>query len=225
MQALLDEAQSDVTNELEKVSLERLADIDPNLLDTLKQSAEELMASERGGSSGGATSAGESQQQSIPSFFVETRPSQVIERSREWQKITFDPDEQIPKLVAELRQSVQSTLTSEATYSQMEAIQMTNTLAAASAVAMHLTQALQRFHELRQQYQDSVANESSLGKTRRYTAVDKSLFTNEGVKKRDGTVIGSLYEIGLPFMSSSDGRRFANQLDLSKHLDYLFKKK
>mmetsp|Transcript_11279 Transcript_11279/g.12582 ORF Transcript_11279/g.12582 Transcript_11279/m.12582 type:complete len:205 (-) Transcript_11279:99-713(-) len=54
--------------------------------------------------------------------------------------------------------------------------------------------------------------------------VDPKLFTNEGVKKKNHSVIAGLYEVGLPFISSADGRRFKTQTELSDHLDYLFKK-
>ena len=54
--------------------------------------------------------------------------------------------------------------------------------------------------------------------------VRKEEFTNEGIKKHNDAVIAQLYEVGLPFICSADGRRFATQLELSKHLDALFKK-
>ena len=40
MQNILDELQDDVANELEKVSLERLADMNPDLLANIKRAAE-----------------------------------------------------------------------------------------------------------------------------------------------------------------------------------------
>ena len=43
MQSILDDLQSDVQDELEKVSLERLAAIDPDLLVKIKQTAETSM--------------------------------------------------------------------------------------------------------------------------------------------------------------------------------------
>ena len=57
-----------------------------------------------------------------------------------------------------------------------------------------------------------------------YFAIDRSLFTNDGIKKLNEAIIGLLYEVGLPFISSGDGRRFATQLELSKHMDALFKR-
>ena len=54
-------------------------------------------------------------------------------------------------------------------------------------------------------------------------AIDKSEFTRLGVKKKNPSVIARLYDGGLPFVCASDGRRFATQLDLTKHMDVLFK--
>lgn len=55
--------------------------------------------------------------------------------------------------------------------------------------------------------------------------VDITLFTTEGVKKKSLWPINSLYSEGLPYASSSDGRRFATQIQLSRHLDYIFQKR
>ena len=61
------------------------------------------------------------------------------------------------------------------------------------------------------------------------TLIDKSLFTTEDIAKKmkhhDRVVSMLLYEEGLPFLSTSDGRRFKTQLDLSNHLDALFRKR
>ena len=54
--------------------------------------------------------------------------------------------------------------------------------------------------------------------------VDKNEFTNDGIKKKNAGVIGLLYELGLPFASTADGRRFRTRIELSNHLDALFKK-
>ena len=58
-----------------------------------------------------------------------------------------------------------------------------------------------------------------------FYSIDRSLFTNDGIKKLSMAIVGLLYEIGLPFVSSADGKRFATQLELSNHLDSLFKRK
>jgi len=228
MQAELDGAQQDVSNELDKVSLERLADINPDLLVKLKENAQRVLAA--GGGSASATSSAPSSHQnkdngsSTPNFFAETRPPYILERSKAWKEHTFDYEKEVPQICIDLESEVQSILTSEdARYTQTEAIQMQNTLAAASVVAAHLTKALE----------GTMSNDnggkasgglSTRAPTRRFLIIDRKLFTNDGIKKKDPTVIGSLYELGLPFISKSDGRRFASQLELSKHLDYLFKK-
>jgi pre-mRNA cleavage complex 2 protein Pcf11 len=54
--------------------------------------------------------------------------------------------------------------------------------------------------------------------------VDK-IFTAESLKEKNEWVIERLYHVGLPFMSSTDGRRFATQAELTAHLDGLFKKR
>lgn len=55
--------------------------------------------------------------------------------------------------------------------------------------------------------------------------VKKELFTLEGgLRQKDDWVIGKLYQQGLPFVSSSNGRRFATQIELSHHLDDLFRR-
>ena len=59
---------------------------------------------------------------------------------------------------------------------------------------------------------------------RRYSLVRPDKFTNDGLKERNDAVVASLYEVGLPYVCSADGRRFASQLELSKHLDALFRR-
>jgi len=110
---------------------------------------------------------------------------------------------------------------SEITYTQADAIQMTNVLAASSVTASLLTNALQQLKEQDDEKENNVPRPT----VRHFLSIDKALFTNDGVKKKDETVIGSLYEGGLPFVSSADGKRFATQTELSNHLDYLFKKR
>jgi hypothetical protein len=63
------------------------------------------------------------------------------------------------------------------------------------------------------------------GKSDAQRYVSKDNFNNEGLKERNSWAIGSLYDQGLPFVSSSDGRRFATQLEISKHIDALFRKR
>ena len=134
-------------------------------------------------------------------------------------------------LIAALRHVVMEVSKSDETYTQREAIDMTNTLGAAGAMAAILTTTLERIRDDdKKTNKTSVssgnkAGSSSVHAARGFFTIDKSLFTNEGLKKKNMAVIGLLYEIGLPFVSLSDGRRFATQWELSNHLDFLFKKK
>ena len=54
--------------------------------------------------------------------------------------------------------------------------------------------------------------------------IDKSKFTNDGLKEKNDAVIARLYDGGLAYVSSADGRRFGTEIELSKHLDALFRK-
>ena len=238
MQLLLDEVQSTVENELDKVSLERLADIDPNLLMSIKREAESILGSGRGGpSSGGMTgkrTADATARNNLPDdnvpppYFTETRPPSAIEISKEWEKEWEKPSLQqtdINQLVKSLADF--HSLTKDTLYSQPEAEQMTGALAAAAVTSIYLNQALQ---QMEQEVQKSVSvlvstSAAAANATRVFHTVDKNAFTNEGIKVKDATVVASLYEGGLPFVSSSDGRRFATEIELSNHLDYLFKRK
>lgn len=225
MQQLLDEVQSEVTNELEKVSLERLAEINPDLLQSIRQQAEAILASGRSASAG-AGGASLMIGDETPVFFVETRSHFAIHRSQEWMDEWDKPslkNMNAQDLVKSLKDLVINIPASTALYSQQEAIQMTATLAAAGATATCLESALKSLEEQElnsmKELTNNVAKVTSI-----YGGVDPKLFTNEGVKVRDVSIIAGLYEVGLPFKSSVDGRRFKTQSELSKHLDYLFKK-
>jgi pre-mRNA cleavage complex 2 protein Pcf11 len=124
-------------------------------------------------------------------------------------------------VIAKLQSYVSVDTSDETTYTQADAIQMTNVLAASSVTASLLTTALQEL----QQEEEKENVPAQRPAVRHFLSIDKSLFTNEGVKQKDETVIELLYEGGLPFVSSADGKRFATQTELSNHLDYLFKKR
>ena len=241
MQNLLDDMQSDV-NEVDKISLERLAQINPSLLAKVKKTALEGLdrtshasghgpgnqrSRHRSGSS--APENAMDSNASLPSFLVETRPYQQIERAQAWTEISSKTRESAPGLVDELRRQVQ--ISGETQYTRPEAISMTQSLAAVSAIADLLSATLERIrNELDQKniaLQMAAGGQSLPGAglpVIQAQLVDPSNFTNEGVKKKNDSVVSMLYEVGLPFVSSSDGRRFASQLELSKHLDSLFKK-
>jgi pre-mRNA cleavage complex 2 protein Pcf11 len=214
MQLLLDDAQSSVDNELDKVSLERLADINPDLLLTIQKQAEEVLA---GGGRNGHSDSSHKQQLHLMQPFAETRSSFSIQRSLEWNNLTLNHAETSKALIQQLQTLVDQQLFSEAKYTAEEALVMTTTLSAAATVAVHV-----------QSFLDALETQQSMQptkkKTKAFSMVNKENFTNAGVKERNENIIAMLYEMGLPFVSSSDGQRFATQMELSKHLDSLFKK-
>mmetsp|Transcript_8246 Transcript_8246/g.12684 ORF Transcript_8246/g.12684 Transcript_8246/m.12684 type:complete len:544 (-) Transcript_8246:186-1817(-) len=224
MQQLLDEVQSNVTNELDKVSLERLAEINPDLLQNIKGEAEKMMTMNLHQSqSSTSVTANES---IISSFFVETRTQSTITRSKDWVAEWEKPSLKAidaKDLVKGIQDMIVSIPSSGALYSQHEAIQMTSSLGAAGAALSSLEAAIQSLNDQEQASLEEGAKENA--SLALYTTfVDQKLFTNEGVKKRDPSVIAGLYEVGLPFTSSADGRRFKTQSELSNHLDFLFKR-
>ena len=232
MQQILDDLQSDVQDELEKVSLERLASIDPDLLAKIKNTAEESLRS--GDSVGDNGTKSHHAEPDVLSFLVESRSHDTIERSKAWGKLNMNHLKEAHDLIASLQHLVRDGSSSEMRYTQPEAIEMTSSVAVAACTATILTNAL---HQLQNDDDDSSRRNQNIpifGSNpfdrgaeqafRSYVTIDKKLFTSKGVRKKNDAVIGLLYEVGLPFVSSSDGRRFATQLELSKHLDALFKR-
>lgn len=237
MQTLLDDIQSDIQNELDKVSLERLAVIDPDLLIKIKRTAEDSLRHGGGGGTSSSSAAHSSKASPIviddkPPFLEDLRTPEFEQQSLTWEKVKIDYMKESHDLIAALRHVVMEASKSDETYTQREAIDMTNTLGAAGAMAAILTTTLERIRDddkktnkLSASSSGNKAGSNSVHAARGFFTIDKSLFTNEGLKKKNMAVIGLLYEIGLPFVSLSDGRRFATQWELSNHLDFLFKKK
>jgi pre-mRNA cleavage complex 2 protein Pcf11 len=226
MQQLLDEVQSEVTNELEKVSLERLAEINPDLLQSIRQQAEAMLSSGHTLTTGVMGTTPLMIVDETPVFFIETRSHFTLHRSREWMDEWDKPslkNMNANELVQSLKDMVANIPASAALYSQQEAILMTASLAAAGATASCLGAAIKSLEEQEAQSAKELtiatATISSI-----YGGIDPKLFTNEGIKRKDLSIVSGLYEVGLPFKSSVDGRRFKTQSELSKHLDYLFKK-
>jgi len=230
MQAILDDLQSDVQDELEKVSLERLASIDPDLLVKIKRTAEDSLRHGGASRSSGPTKAAPEADDILP-FLVDTRSEAAVKRAKAWEIVKIDSLKESHDVLAGLRHVVMEESKSVTTYTQKEAIDMTNALGAAGAMANVLTTMLERIRDDEKKAK-SVASSmgpSKIGSSgaisRGFFAIDKSLFTSEGIKKKNLAVVGMLYEIGLPFPSTTDGRRFATQMELSNHLDALFRKK
>lgn len=233
MQKILDELQNEITDELDKVSLERLAGIDPDLFnqiivtgkENINKSKERQMMQQK-------------QQQinidevisnNIPHYFTEIRSQEVLKRSSAWDKLDLNHAELAQEITEKLQQLSRENSSPDCRYTQQEAIEMMYVLACASTTASMLEDTVQE--SLTQE--DNTKNQSfsffpglntNTNSGNISTAIDKTLFTNEGIKKKNDTVVRVLYEVGLPFVSSSDGRRFATQLKLSNHLDALFKK-
>jgi pre-mRNA cleavage complex 2 protein Pcf11 len=236
MQSILDDLQSDVQDELEKVSLERLSSLNPDLLSQIKQTAEESIKGGKRGTTSGTTPALQSHQSDALDFLIETRTLGTIARSQAWEKLDLQHLKETHDLIASLQHLVRDGSTSSETrYTQSEALDMTSALATAASTATILTNALNAIKEQEDKTKSKKSSSTTFsGSDKRGAAVatsrgyllsvDKSLFTSEGIKNKIDAVIGILYEVGLPFVSSADGRRFATQQDLSDHLDTLFKK-
>eukprot|EP00934_Nitzschia_sp_Nitz4_P001062 Nitzschia sp. Nitz4//scaffold174_size87051//7998//9916//NITZ4_005099-RA/size87051-processed-gene-0.53-mRNA-1//1//CDS//3329538842//1062//frame0 len=227
MQTILDELQSDIENELEKVSLERLASIDPDLLIKIKRTAEDSLRHGGAGASSQMDTEEPKNEASALSFLVDTRSQETLERSKAWAAVKLDALKEADEAIAGLKKVVADAATSDSTYTQNEAIDMTNALGAAGAVATMLSAALAKLKVDDKKAKSAISSSSgnsSGTRARSFFTIDKKLFTNEGIKKVNMAVVGLLYEVGLPFVSSADGRRFSTQQELSQHLDALFKR-
>lgn len=222
MQILLDEVQADGVDELEKVSLERLADINPSLLQQIKEGAEmelqdsqqtQSLGQQQSSSIGGATTSN-----NMPAAPPATSMS-------EWSKLKLNHLEKSHDLVASLNRHVRSA-TQQTTVVKSEMDNTVHLYASVSASAQLLTDML---HQWKVQQENGtwfgIGEDSSASRRkRRYSLVKKEKFTTDGIKEHNDAVIARLYEVGLPFVCSADGRRFATQIELSNHLDALFRK-
>jgi pre-mRNA cleavage complex 2 protein Pcf11 len=240
MQSILDDLQSDEQDELNKVSLERLAAIDPDLLIKIKHTAEDSVRSGTSDHDGGGGSRSSIPNQTkatrdVLSFLIETRSPETMRRSQMWENSSQNFMKDSHDIIASLNHLVRESASMTKRYTQTEAMEMTGDLAAASVIATLLTNSLQQLKDLEDQSKNKKKFKTTLTGSQRATGtsqtparsffvIDKTLFTTEGVKKLDEAVVGLLYDIGLPFISSVDGRRFATQMELSQHLDSLFKK-
>jgi pre-mRNA cleavage complex 2 protein Pcf11 len=246
MENLLSDIQCDVP-EIEKVSLERLAEKNPDLLLNIKKAAEDSLRA--GGArmdstdtngrntrldNGMLTSALDKDldgsAMSLPiGFLIETRTIETISRSKGWLDLQWEPTQQVESLIEKMQQEVHVRTTDGMLYPADDSIQLTGSLATISALTNILSLALQNMQQLEGKKQKRNEDKLVAGFTGRSgvgarLAVDRKLFTNDGIKERNHTVIGLLYEAGLPFLSSTDGRRFRTQIELANHLDSLFKK-
>ena len=227
MQLLLDEVQSTGVDELEKVSLERLADINPDLLQQLKEAAIEEQNQQH-------------QQQLSTTNPSNTSPMFVSPPLSEWSKLNLNHLEKSHDLIASLQRHVRSANEMTVVKSQLD--DTIHLYASVSASAQLLTDMLQTLKDGTSlgflPGQNNTSSGGGIGsgsggggggggsrrRRKRYSLVKKENFTNEGIRQHNDAVIAQLYEVGLPFVCSADGKRFASQLELSQHLDSLFRK-
>lgn len=219
MENVLADVQKDYA-ERDKVSLERIADIDPKLLGTIKETAQANLQLMSGSTSSGKGASSKEDESRIPEFFTETRSPTVLEQSAAWNAHNMD----IIKEGKEAKDAVtiQVERVYQGRYSQNEALEMTQIAATAKAVVSFLTQVVDMIQE--ENATERSKSKILPGASSSGFRVDPALFTNDGIKQKNANVIGILYEVGLPFQSSADGRRFKTQVELSKHLDALFKR-
>lgn len=232
MQLLLDEAQSEGVDELDKVSLERLAEINPNLLAEIMSAAQDIVASGggAGGGSGatdkasGAASNGRWSPTVASANFTETRPDEIIARAADWDRLKLDHLEKGHQSISNLQHHVRVGCTEQRQYASEEEFQaQVGVLVSASASARYLTTMLEALKTQEDSKENAGADANTVGSRFTSGSIDKSEFTRLGVKKKNPSVIARLYDGGLPFVCASDGRRFATQLELTKHMDVLFK--
>lgn len=182
MMNILEDLQNDKP-ESEKVSLERLADINPDLLANIKSAATDSLSL--------GTSVKSKDENTLPSFFAESRSTEAIEATKQWQSVSVD----VNSVLSSLRG-----LKTDEGHTQHEAIQLTQYLGAVTATIQLL---------------ETTNTKDDTDATSFQPIRDAKNLTKQ-------QIVGSLYSLGLPFMSSADGRRFKSQLELSKHLDRLF---
>lgn len=251
MQAVLDDVQAEETDELSKVSLERLADINPDLLVEIKKAAEGIMEQERmtGVGYGHASNpialdgAQIGEEGGASRLLPELRSEEFLKRGAEWEKLNLDcirvTNETTKKLFHNVRMATNPDKNplSQSNFYQSQGVDVMKLLASASAAASTLTQMLER-HKLQTKNKGFVSfTAGPLHKNLpavqpsfyRHViisakAIDRSKFTTEGLKERNDAVIARLYDGGLPFVCSADGRRFATQIEHSRHLDELFRR-
>ena len=231
MQLLLDEAQSEGVDELDKVSLERLAEINPDLLAEIMSAAQDIVASGGGSGSGGAAdkaSGGASNGRWSPTVasanFTETRPDEIISRAADWDRLKLNHLEKGHQSISSLQHHVRVGCTEQRQYASEEEFQaQKGLLVSASASARYLTTMLEALKTQEDSKENDGADANTVGSRFTSGVIDKSEFTRDGLKKKNPSVIARLYDGGLPFVCASDGRRFATQLELTKHMDVLFK--
>mmetsp|Transcript_12199 Transcript_12199/g.13904 ORF Transcript_12199/g.13904 Transcript_12199/m.13904 type:complete len:577 (-) Transcript_12199:45-1775(-) len=243
MQTLLDEMQNE-KDELEKVSLERLAMINPTLLQeiqklaktTLDESQKKLATSSLSVKGVPVGDAPLTEETTIPPWLIETRSAKELELEKSWQSamesmgIMKQARDSVQKLHHHMRTAALENHSHDGE-SKVDSLVSIGLYAAAGATAQHITVMLQSVQERHGQGCTAETANKDKGAYGNYRLgemyrqyVDSRNFTTEGLKGKNEDIVGILYDTGLPFRSISDGRRFATQLEHSKHLDEIFRK-
>ncbi len=231
MQLLLDEVQSTGVDELDKVSLERLADINPDLLNQIKEAAmeEQKLQQQQQQQRQSSSISSNLPSSGIANYAAAAAAHSPVGPISDWSRLKLNHLDKTHDLVSSLQRHVRSA--NEMTVVASQRDDVVHLYASLSASAQILTDMLRQ----RQDGTGLVGYFGVGGKggenervdrrrlRRSYSLVKRENFTTEGVKRRNDGVIAQLYEVGLPFVCSADGRRFGTQLELSKHLDALFR--
>jgi len=261
MQDILDDIQkAENVDELNKVSLERLADINQDLLLEIKKTAEEIMAA-----LSSSSSHEKSAQMMIDSggyssskgggIFIEIRPPHVLDRVRDWEHANINLLESTSEIITKLNGYVKMGTNPNTFKDENDRMwipdyhsrNMNDLLGSCSACTTLLTSMLEKVQiqesssksitsmtrptilSFEHQYSNIIGLSSypymipqTLASTQ--LGVSKS-FSPEFLREKNPWVIEQLYHGGLPFLSSTDGRRFRKEAELAAHLDRLFKKR
>ncbi len=225
MQLLLDEVQSTGVDELDKVSLERHADINPDLLRQIKEESEIVLREQKMGSIPSSTGA------AGHTSTISSHSNGNI--TNDWSKLKLNHLEKSNTIVTKLQRHVRSACDQNTMVVKSQVDDTVHSYAAVSASAQVLTDMLHQFQlQEKENYNTNILGNIGVGsgsgdssRKKRYSLVRQEKFTTDGLKERNDAVVSRLYEVGLPFVCSADGRRFGTQIELSKHLDMLFKRR
>ena len=219
MQLILDDMNQDV-EELDRVSLERLATINLDLLITIKENGQELLknAQLENGNGGNGTSSMDLDSGVGTNSFTEFRSADLVKRCQEWEKIDMDPVDKGNEVIGLLQKRVRVESTSGKGFPKPE-MDGNNLLGVSSALAEYLASMLTNFSHVSKDI-DTLKMKGVRIMTPQ--TVDKSKFTSDGLKQKDESAILRLYEGGLPFVCNLDGRRFATATAMQRHYDKIF---
>ena len=218
MEKLLDDMRQGIPD-AEMLTLDALSKMNPGLYETIRSTATDMIAS-------GKTNDNHlfKQNKTQDPFYLFENPPNEVDRLQSWEKVDFNTTNDIQKCIDTLGRHVRLGMENLSSHGS-EIDESTLKLFVSSSAAAHFMTSLatsyadiittidqpniRGAHQLLRQQSQSLGN------------VDTTLFTTEGIKKKNRWIIESLYE-GLPFVCQKDGRRFATQIQLSRHLDFTF---